>query len=830
MPTLTIDNRKITVPDDTQVIEAAEQLGIMIPRFCYHPALGAVGACRMCAVKFLDGPVKGLQMSCMTRAMDGMVVSTTHPEAVDFRRHIIEWLMLNHPHDCPVCDEGGHCLLQDETVSGGHGRRRYTGAKRTFRDQDLGPLVQHEMNRCIHCYRCVRFYQEYAGYRDFGALGIGARLYFGRFADGALENPFSGNLIDLCPTGVLTDKPSRYKARYWDLERSPSLCLHCSLGCNTTVNGRYRELIRLTARPNPKVNGHFLCDRGRYGFGYTNQADRPRLTESDGRAVTREEGLTLAAERLRDIIDLGGSSSVAVLGSERNSLETQLLLARLCRELQWRGPNFFVDGQRGRALAQVIHRVDRGLAASPADLERADLLIVVGLDPLNEAPMLALALRQAVRHGARLLVLDPRPIRLSCDFEHLPATLAEIPLLLARLVKKGLTGVKDRETTPEIEAFLRGLPESEFEPNLMARLDRFGQLLAESSRPALLCGTRLGPETLPALVLDLARAVAGCKSNCRFFLDPGGPNSVGATLLSAKEDGFEETLAAIETGEVQGLVVVEADPFHDYPDRERLEQALQRLKLLLVLDYLPSPVYRQAHLRLPTATFFEAGGSFISQAGILQYGAPAYPPGLPLHRFSQESHPPRHFSHDIPLGTTLGAYPTLLALGGKLGVELQTAGTSPWSLLPEDFPGAVELRGRGYPADGVKILAESATPSRFTSVPLPPADQGKSDGLTVLVVEAIFGTEELSSRGEVVQGLTPAPWAWMHPDDAAPAGLSDRCRVRLDLGRGEIELEIRLEAGMARGCFILPRHYRLRDRLASWPRRLQATELTVIDR
>ena len=210
MPKLVIDDREIEVAPKTMVIEAAAQLGIMIPRFCYHPALGSVGACRVCAVKFLDGPLKGIQMSCMVAAQDGMVVSTTDPEAVEFRKSVIEWLMLHHPHDCPVCDAGGQCLLQDMTVSGGHGIRRYAGPKRTYIDQYLGPLVQHEMNRCIHCYRCSRYYQEFTGYHDLGVMRNANRTYFGRFQDGILESPFTGNLSDICPTGVYTDKPSRY--------------------------------------------------------------------------------------------------------------------------------------------------------------------------------------------------------------------------------------------------------------------------------------------------------------------------------------------------------------------------------------------------------------------------------------------------------------------------------------------------------------------------------------------------------------------------------------------------------------------------------------------
>jgi len=170
MPKLIIDDIPVEVPEGTTVLEAAQSVDIPIPHFCWHPALGKAGACRVCAVKMLDGPVKGVQMSCMLPAMDGMVVSTTDDEAVAMRKSVIEWLMINHPHDCPVCDEGGECQLQDFTIAGGHGIRRYDGRKRTHRNQYLGEFVEHEMNRCIQCYRCARFYQEYAGGTDFGVM------------------------------------------------------------------------------------------------------------------------------------------------------------------------------------------------------------------------------------------------------------------------------------------------------------------------------------------------------------------------------------------------------------------------------------------------------------------------------------------------------------------------------------------------------------------------------------------------------------------------------------------------------------------------------------
>ena len=206
---------------------------------------------------------------------------------------------MNHPHDCPVCDEGGHCLLQDMTVSGGHGIRRFPGRKRTYPDQDLGPLVQHEMNRCIHCYRCSRFYQEFCGYRDLGALGIGNRTYFGRVASGRLESPFTGNLSDLCPTGVYTDKPSRFFGRRWDYQRTPTVCINCSLGCHTVTSVRYRQVVRQEARPSPVVNGWFLCDRGRFGFFYAGLPERPRQAAVKGEAAGMDEALDDAYMRLK---------------------------------------------------------------------------------------------------------------------------------------------------------------------------------------------------------------------------------------------------------------------------------------------------------------------------------------------------------------------------------------------------------------------------------------------------------------------------------------------------------------------------------------------------
>src|SRR5574340_1234256 len=280
MATLLIDGKSYPVRDGQNLLQASLELGLDLPYFCWHPALGSVGACRQCAVKmFKDGQdTQGkLVMACMTPATDGIRISLEDPEARAFRASVIEWLMMSHPHDCPVCDEGGECHLQDMTVMTGHAYRRFRGRKRTFRNQDLGPFINHEMNRCIQCYRCVRFYRDYAGGRDFDAFAQRDHVYFGRHADGPLENEFSGNLVEVCPTGVFDDKTfKQHYTRKWDLQTAPSVCVHCGVGCNIIAGERYGLLRRVRNRYHHQVNGYFICDRGRYGYEFVNSDRRVR--------------------------------------------------------------------------------------------------------------------------------------------------------------------------------------------------------------------------------------------------------------------------------------------------------------------------------------------------------------------------------------------------------------------------------------------------------------------------------------------------------------------------------------------------------------------------
>lgn len=430
MPKLIIDNIAVEVADGVTVLEAAQSVDIPIPHFCWHPALGKAGACRVCAVKMVDGPVKGIQMSCMLPAQDGMVVSTTDPEAVAMRRNVIEWLMINHPHDCPVCDEGGECQLQDYTIAGGHGIRRYSGRKRTHVNQDLGPYIEHEMNRCIQCYRCVRFYQEYAGGTDFGVMGSAGRVYYGRFQDGQLESPFSGNLVDICPTGVFTDRTARFKARYWDYDMAPSVCPGCSLGCNTTPVARYRELLKMTARQNEAVNGWFICDRGRFSNSDVNDPQRPRTPLIDGREASRDEALEALLLRIAQTEELYGTGSIAVVGSSRLALEGAALLPRLAECSSAGALCYFTSENESDRTLPLIELLSDGKSASQQDVRKSDCIVISGCDPLQEAPMLALAVRQAWRIGTAVYVVGDG-ISLPCEFTTI-AALDAVPLADAK--------------------------------------------------------------------------------------------------------------------------------------------------------------------------------------------------------------------------------------------------------------------------------------------------------------------------------------------------------------------------------------------------------------
>ena len=398
MATIHVDGNQFEVDPADNLLQACLSRGLDIPYFCWHPALGSVGACRQCAVKLYrdeNDKVGRMVMACMTPATDNTHISIADPEAKEFREGIIALLMTNHPHDCPVCEEGGHCHLQDMTVMTGHYRRQYHFTKRTHLNQELGPFIAHEMNRCIACYRCVRYYNDYAGGTDLGVFGSAAHVYFGREQSGTLQSEFSGNLTEVCPTGVFTDKThSQHYARKWDMQFAPSICAGCAVACNISPGERYGEVRRIENRYHGEINGYFLCDRGRFGYGYVNRRDRPRMPlikQDSGFAPVATAAALAHVARL-----LASGKPILGIGSPRASLEANYMLRALVGAGAFCSGMTRHDAELTGTVLQILHEGPVA-AATVREIDNADAVLVLGEDVLATVPRVALALRQAAR-------------------------------------------------------------------------------------------------------------------------------------------------------------------------------------------------------------------------------------------------------------------------------------------------------------------------------------------------------------------------------------------------------------------------------------------------
>jgi NADH-quinone oxidoreductase subunit G len=627
--TIYIDNKPYEVNADTNALEACLSLGMDLPYFCWHPALGSVGACRQCAVKqFRDEKdTKGkLVMSCLTPIANDMRISINDQEAREFRASVIEGLMESHPHDCPVCDEGGECHLQDMTVMTGHDYRRYRFAKRTFRNQNLGPFVNQEMNRCIQCYRCVRFYRDYANGTDFDNFGIRNVVFFGRAKDGVLENEFAGNLVEVCPTGVFTDKTLKHHyTRKWDLQFAPSICPHCSLGCNISPGERYGTLRRIVNRYNGDVNGYFLCDRGRFGYEFVNSPDRVRFAQirSNGasRKATKAEALDATAAMLT------ADATVIGIGSPRASLEANFILRQMV------GPDRFFAGVSDTGWTLVNRALDL-LRRSPAPaaslhrIERSDAVLVLGEDLTNSAPRMALSLRQSVRRqpfeqiAAKLKLPEWNDHAVRTAVQN-----AKGPLFVATPAATKLDEVATEtyHATPDdiarlgfavahaIDAQSPDVPSIASEQASLAA--RIAAALKNAHDPVIIAGVSSQNEAILEAAANIAQALtAASKSAAISFVLPEC-NSLGLAMLGARP--LSECLESASSGKVTAALVLENDLYRRALPR-RIDQFLSDVPHVIAIDSLLHHTCEKAEIVLPAGTFAESDGTYVSNEGRAQ--------------------------------------------------------------------------------------------------------------------------------------------------------------------------------------------------------------------
>ncbi len=625
-----IDGQVYQVEPKNNLLQTVLSLGLDLPYFCWHPAMGSVGSCRQCAVKKYadEKDQKGrIVMACMEPVVDGMRISLNDPEVKKFRQNIIELIMTNHPHDCPVCDEGGDCHLQDMTLMSGHNYRRFEFNKRTHNNQYLGPFINHEMNRCIACYRCVRFYREYAGGRDFNVFASRNRVFFGRYEDGVLENEFSGNLVEVCPTGVFTDKTyKQHYTRKWDLTTAPTICHNCSLGCNIIAGERYGTIRRISSRFNGKVNGYFICDRGRFGYEYVNSKKRIKQPLRRGKASGKLEPVDVptAFDFIKKIISKNGR--LMGIGSPKASIESNFALQKMVGK-----ENFFagVSTLEHRLTLKAIDIMKNGPSnvVSLRETEKADVVVVLGEDVTNTAPMLALSLRQASR--VRPMEL---PLKMNIPSWHELASLELIqdergPFFVLTPDKTKLDDVATAtyRAAPDNIARLGFAIAHEIDPNAPAveglsqeeaQLARqIAKELVNAKKPLIVSGTSLLNEKILEAAANIGRAIDKKEKIADLFFVLPEANSFGLAMLEQKS--LNDALQKVEQVDYEGLIVLENDLFRRLP-KEQAEQLINRTKNLIVLHYIENETTDRAHLVVSVGPFTESDGTLINNEGRAQ--------------------------------------------------------------------------------------------------------------------------------------------------------------------------------------------------------------------
>jgi NADH-quinone oxidoreductase subunit G len=638
MPTIIVDGKSYEVDANDNLLEALLGLGLDLPYFCWHPSMGSIGSCRQCAViqyRDEDDDQGKLVMSCMTPVTDGALLSIDAEPAVEFRSSVIENLMTNHPHDCPVCEEGGECHLQDMTVMAGHSVRHYKGLKTTHRNQYLGPHLNHEMNRCIACYRCVRYYKDYAGGTDLTAFGSRGRVYFGRAKDGVLESEFAGNLVEVCPTGVFTDKTlSEHYTRKWDLQSAPSICTGCSMGCNISVSERYGQLRRIHNRYNSQVNGYFLCDRGRFGGGFVNHEDRIKSC-----GVRNDSGVYDPVSKAQMLDKVSGliaaGSKVVGIGSPRASLESNHLLGKLVG-----GENFYsgLSGQEQSIINAIYAIQQTGGFRTPTlrEVEAADAVLILGEDVTNTSARLALSLRQMVRNRSKEMANQTQiPLWHDAAVRKL-AQHEKSPLMLVTASEDRLEDVSSmtRRAGPEDAARIGHAIASIIDDRYSRPADLTEQeqtlatsiagILKNAERPLIVSGS--GSLSLP--VVEAAANVAWSlktenKDSDLIYCVPEC-NSLGVTML---HDGNSNNLDNLLAGsdEIDAAIVLENDLYRR-AGSNAIDTWLGKVKNLIVIDQLDNPTASVSNLILPAASFAETEGTLVNYEGRAQRSFAAFLP------------------------------------------------------------------------------------------------------------------------------------------------------------------------------------------------------------
>ncbi|ADB49586.1 NADH-quinone oxidoreductase subunit NuoG [Conexibacter woesei] len=625
--TFSIDGREVSAPEGAMLVDGAKYGDVEIPVFCYEPKLGQpVGACRMCLVE-IEGIPK-LQTACSTPVKDGMVVHTQTDRVREAQNSVVEFLLVNHPLDCPVCDKGGECPLQDITFGWGRGVSRMVEPKRHFKKPlELSPLIAIDRERCILCYRCVRFSQEVSEDYQLILNERGASSFVGTFDGHPYVAPFSGNIIELCPVGALTSQAYRFRARPWDIEGSGSVCTHCPAQCNVEFTVRDERILRVLARDNEGVDDGWLCDKGRFAYQAIHSDERvvePLVRDPQTNELTPatwEYALDVAAAGLT-----AAGSSVGAIAGGTTTNEEGFLLQRIVRE-GLKSPH--LDSRSGASVPLETQQAlaAPALQATIPDLEFAHTVLVLGTDPIDDVASLDLRIRKGVRrNGVRLAVATSRPSALDQNaklwLRYAPG--AEHAFVAA--LEAALTGADGVEALCDA---------ADADPKALAAL---AALLKDGGEDVvILWSQRIGVAPLPALLNVAAALRLGERDGAGLLEVPVGGNgrglreigfqpNAGPGLAAPAKEGksAREIATAAAAGELSALWLLHADPVRDFADRRLWQRALEQADVVVAHAALLTDALREtATVVFPAESYAEKEGTIVNLDGRVQRLRPA---------------------------------------------------------------------------------------------------------------------------------------------------------------------------------------------------------------
>ncbi|MFO8580026.1 NADH-quinone oxidoreductase subunit NuoG [Legionella pneumophila serogroup 1] len=612
MATIEIDGKTFEAENGKMIIEVADEAGIYIPRFCYHKKLSVAANCRMCLVEVENGrkPVP----ACATPITNGMKVFTKSEQAIHSQKVVMEFLLINHPLDCPICDQGGECELQDFSMGFGADKSEYTESKRAVDDENLGTLISTEMTRCIHCTRCVRFGEEIAGVRELGATGRGEKTQIGTYVEHSMTSEVSGNIIDLCPVGALTSKPYRFKARAWELTQHDSVAPHDCLGSNVHIHTRNNKLLRVVPRENESINETWLSDRDRFsylGLNATSRASKPQIKKNgQWEVVDWETALKFAAEGISRVIKQHGPEQMAAFASSSSTLEEMYLLQKLMRELGVQNLD--------HRLQQIDFRDQAFLPTTPvstlpyAEIDQQHSILLIGCNIHREVPLAGTRVRKAFRNGAKIYALNPVDFDYHFDLSgRVVISPLEMPMQLAKLA---LALTSELASLPEeVQKLLIGL-----------EVDKQTKQIAQSlkeEKACLITGAIVENHPEASLLRTLV-AIVQKLSGAKLVRLTTGANSAGACIAgmlphrtvagkSIAEPGLNVQEAL--NSKLKGYLLMGVEPGYDFANPAGARQSMLAAEFVVLLSaYEHESMHDYADVILPIAPYAETSGTYIN--------------------------------------------------------------------------------------------------------------------------------------------------------------------------------------------------------------------------